>query len=240
MRHKKNKGNSISAKQLLENFMNSSYNEEWDKISSLTDDERFEKRLAFVDKLLVDDVNGDNAASCFGRNFWDIEDGWILSDDSESFSNPWLNLDMDSPEYGHPLHFEQLQKKLGKKNAIIAEWITKTLRLCHDLGEQFKFNLSDVIKEYIPTSKREWDIENTFENKDYIEFIKNSPYKRIVSCVIKITMSSNHRNGVRKGQDFNRLWRIHQTEWNRLIQRQISNEQYNKLMIQNIEKCIFL
>ena len=80
---------TISAKQLLNNFLNLHPDEHWDKLPHMSETERFEERLKYIDKLLGEDVNGDNAAECFGLSFWGREDNWIPFD--ESIKNPWLN-----------------------------------------------------------------------------------------------------------------------------------------------------
>lgn len=225
---------TISAKQLLNNFLDLYPDEHWDKLPHMSENERFEERLKYIDKLLGEDVNGDNAAECFGLSFWGREDNWIPFD--ESIKNPWLNCNKKSPCYGHPLSFTQLRRKLCKDDAIIAEWLTKAIRLAHNLGEHYPFDLREIIPTCTCMPNVEWTVENTFNNEYFKDFIANSPYKRIVSYVIGIAMFYNHKNRVFKGHDFYDLYRTHFTQWQYMRSRRISHEEYNEIMLAKLQK----
>lgn len=225
---------SISAKQLLDNFLSLNPEENWKELPSMTEQERFVERLKYIDKLLGEDVNGDNAAECFGLSFWGREDNWIPFD--ESIKNPWLNSNKKSPDYGHPLSFTQLRRKLCKDDAIIAEWLTKAIRLAHCLGEHYPFDLREIIPAYTCMPNVEWTVENTFNNEYFKDFITNSPYKRIVSYVIGIAMFYNHRNRIFKGHDFYDLYKTHFTQWQYMRTRRISHEEYNEIMLAKLQK----
>lgn len=225
---------TISAKQLLNNFLNLHPDEHWDKLPLMSENERFEERLKYIDKLLGEDVNGDNAAECLGLSFWGREDNWIPFD--ESIKNPWLNSNKKSSDYGHPLSFTQLRRKLCKDDAIIAEWLTRAIRLAHNLGEHFSFDLHEIIPDYHSSSGAEWTIENTFNNEHFRCFIETSQHKRIVSYIIGIAMFYNHKNRVFKGHDFYDLYKTHIFQWQYMRSRRISHEEYNEIMLTKLHK----
>ena len=163
---------TITANQFLSNFLDLYPNENWDELPSLTEDIRFARRLLYVDRLLGEKFNGDNSAELFGLSIWTREDSWIPFD--ESFINPWIHNAKSSPLYGHPLRFSTLCNKMGKNNAIIAEWLLKTIRLSHDLYGWYTFDIKEIIPGFI--NGYDWSVQNTFKNNLFMDFIRNSPY----------------------------------------------------------------
>lgn len=214
--------NKLSSKKLITNFLNSCSQEHWETIPTLDAKERLELRLSYVNRLLGEDVNGDNAAQMFGLNFWYFDDSWDPHDKSEH--NPWLNNDKNSIMYGHPLDISELQKDLGNNGAIIADWIMCTARLCHDLGNCYTFDLRTIIPLYNATG--DWAIKNTLCNVHFIKFVNSSPYRRIAAYILRIALNYNHKTYRFKGKAFDEIFLSHISLWQELRGRKISYDDY--------------
>lgn len=168
----------------------------------------------------------------FGLSIWTREDSWIPFD--ESFINPWIHNAKCSPLYGHPLRFSTLRNKMGKNNAIIAEWLLKTIRLSHDLYGWYIFDIKEIIPGFI--NGDDWSVQNTFKNNLFMDFIRNSPYRRIVVYVLSTAIRYNYRSRIFKGIDFYKITKTHKVEWQHLFNNMISHEEYIEIILRVLEK----
>lgn len=183
--------------------------------------------------MLGEKFNGNNSAELFGLNIWTREDSWIPFD--ESFINPWIHNAKCSPLYGHPLCFSTLRNKMGKNNAIIAEWLLKTIRLSHDLYGWYTFDIKEIIPGFI--NGYDWSVQNTFKNNLFMDFIRNSPYRRIVVYVLSTAIRYNYRSRIFKGTDFYKITKTHKVEWQHLFNNMISHEEYIEIILRALEKA---